>query len=557
MDEQKAETSSLATLQEELKQIAAATDPKGLAGVVALLQSCGARAFFGFGSEQDFKDAKQVIGGADQGGLGMPDRDYYLKDDPRMKSLRELYADHVGKMLALLGDKDTDKEAKTVMEIETALAKASMDRVERRDPNKVYHRIDRKGLAEKAPHFLWDMYFTALGAPDVQAINVAVPDFFAALDGVVTRTKPADLQTYLRWHAVRAAAAALGQKFVEEQFRLTKAFQGTKAILPRWKRCVAMTDRALGEAVGRTFVTTTLGDEGKQIARQMVEGIEGAFRRNLGSVDWMDAKAREASGEKLHKINNKVGYPAIWRDYSTLKIGRESLLANVLAAAEFENKRDLDKIGKPVDRNEFGMTPATVNAYYNPSMNEMVFPAGIMQTPFFRTDAPAPANYGGLGMVMGHELTHGFDDQGRQFDGDGNLREWWTPEVTNAFKERAECVARQYDGYIAVEDMHLNGHLTLGENIADVGGLKLALSAFRARQGKTDPALERHLFTAFGQIWCTNYRPEAARLQAQTNPHSTAQWRVNGPVSDNPDFAAAFSCKAGAPMAPVNRCIVW
>jgi len=557
MDEQKAETASLATLQEELKQIAGATDPKGLAGAVAQLQSHGARAFFAFGSEQDFKDAKQVIGGADQGGLGMPDRDYYLKDDARMKSLRELYVDHVGKMLALLGDKNAGQEAKTVMEIETTLARASMDRVERRDPNKIYHRIDRGGLAGKAPHFLWDVYFTVLGAPGVQAINVAVPEFFAALDTVVTRTAPADLQTYLRWHAVHAAAPSLGQKFVEEDFRLTQAFQGTKAILPRWKRCVAMTDRALGEAVGRTFVTTTIGDEGKQSAGQIIEGIEGAFRKNLGSVEWMDAKAREASGEKLHKINNKVGYPAIWRDYSTLKIGRESLLANVLAAAEFENKRDLDKIGKPVDRNEFRMTPATVNAYYSPTMNEMVFPAGIMQTPFFRTDAPAPANYGGLGMVMGHELTHGFDDQGRQFDGDGNLREWWTPEVTKAFKERAECVARQYDGYIAVEEMHLNGHLTLGENIADVAGLKLALSAFRARQGMTDLALEQQLFTAFGQTWCTNYRPEAARLQAQTNPHSTAQWRVNGPVSDNPDFAAAFSCKAGAPMAPVNRCMVW
>jgi predicted metalloendopeptidase len=318
-----------------------------------------------------------------------------------------------------------------------------------------------------------------------------------------------------------------------------------------------MTDRALGEAVGRTFVTTTIGDEGKQIAKRMVEGIEGAFRGNLGNVEWMDAKARQASEEKLHKINNKIGYPEKWRDYSSMKIGRESLLANALAAAEFENRRDLDKIGKPVDRNEFGMTPATVNAYYDPSMNEMVFPAGIMQTPFFKTDSPTPVNYGGLGMVMGHELTHGFDDQGRQFDGDGNLREWWTPEVTKAFQERAECVAKQYDGYVAVDDVHLDGHLTLGENIADIGGLKLSLLAFRARQGKPDPAPERLLFTAFAQTWCTNYRPEAARLQAQTNPHSTAQWRVNGSVADNPDFAAVFSCKPGAPMAPVNRCVVW
>ncbi len=293
------------------------------------------------------------------------------------------------------------------------------------------------------------------------------------------------------------------------------------------------------------------------MAKEMIEGIEGAFSRNLTTVSWMDPQARQASEEKLHKINNKVGYPEKWRDYSTLRIGRESLLANVFAAAEFETRRDLNKIGKPVDRNEFGMTPATVNAYYNPTMNEMVFPAGIMQTPFFKTDSPLPANYGGLGMVMGHELTHGFDDQGRQFDADGNLREWWTPEVSKAFTERAECVARQYDGYVAVEDVHLNGHLTLGENIADIGGLKLALSALRARRGKDDPAEDRLLFTAFAQVWCTNYRPEAARLQALTNPHSTGQWRVNGPVSDNPDFAAAFSCKPGSPMAPANRCVVW
>ncbi|TMA26278.1 MAG: M13 family metallopeptidase [Deltaproteobacteria bacterium] len=557
MDEAKAETASLLTLREQLKEIDSARDRKALASAVAHLHARGARPFFDFGSEQDFKDATRVIGGADQSGLGLPDRDYYLKDDARMKSLRELYLDHVGKMLALIGDEKAEQEAKTVMEIETGLAKSSLDRVSRRDPNKIYHRIDRIGLSKTAPHFLWDVYLTELGAPEVQAINVAVPEFFSGLDALLAQRKPAEVRTYLRWHAVRAAAASLGEKFVEEQFRLTKALQGTKAILPRWKRCVAFTDRALGEAVGRTFVAATLGDEGKRMAKEMIEGIEGAFSRNLRNVSWMDPQARQASEEKLHKINNKVGYPEKWRDYSTLRIGRESLLANVFAAAEFETRRDLNKIGKPVDRNEFGMTPATVNAYYNPTMNEMVFPAGIMQTPFFKTDSPLPANYGGLGMVMGHELTHGFDDQGRQFDADGNLREWWTPEVSKAFTERAECVARQYDGYVAVEDVHLNGHLTLGENIADIGGLKLALSALRARRGKDDPAEDRLLFTAFAQVWCTNYRPEAARLQALTNPHSTGQWRVNGPVSDNPDFAAAFSCKPGSPMAPANRCVVW
>jgi putative endopeptidase len=272
----------------------------------------------------------------------------------------------------------------------------------------------------------------------------------------------------------------------------------------------------------------------------------------------MDDAARTASKEKLRKINNKVGYPDKWRDYSSMNITRESLLANLLESARFENKRDLDKIGKPVDRNEFGMSPPTVNAYYDPSMNEMVFPAGILQSPFFSTSAPEPANYGGLGMVMGHELTHGFDDEGRQFDGNGNLHEWWSKPVNDAFKERAECVAKQYDGYPAVEDVHLNGHLTLGENIADIGGVKMALSALRQKKGgEVDQKTEQDFFVAFAQTWCTNYRPEAARLQAQTNPHSTAQWRVNGPVSDNPEFAKAYSCKAGAAMAPANRCTIW
>ena len=563
MDEANAETASLATLQAELKSIGAVKDARGLAREVARLHAQGARPFFGFGSQQDFRDATQVIGGVDQSGLGLPDRDYYLQNDKHMSDLRALYQDHVGKMLALAGVKDSGKEAARILEMETALARVSMDKVDRRDPKKVYHRLERKGLKAAAPHFLWDEYFKGVGAPDVQAINVAAPQFFEGLDAMLARPKMADVHTYLRWRAIEAAANQLGKQFVDERFRFTRALSGAKVILPRWKRCTAMTDHALGEALGRSFVTTTIGDEGKAMAKDMVVSIESAFEKNLASVEWMDAKAREASLDKLHKIHNKIGYPDNWRDYSSMKIGRESLLANVQAAAEFENKRDLDKIGKPVDRNEWGMSPPTVNAYYDPSMNEMVFPAGIMQTPFFKPDAPLATNFGGLGMVMGHELTHGFDDQGRQFDGDGNLHEWWSPAVTKAFEERAACVAKQYDGYVAVDELHLNGKLTLGENIADIGGLKMAIHALRAKNaGKAAPAAggltdEQQAFVSFAQAWCTNYRPEAARTQAQTNPHSTAQWRVNGPVSDSPDFAAAFSCKPGAPMAPQNRCTVW
>jgi len=560
MDEHKAETASFAALQDDLQKIDAAHDARALAREVARLQATGAQAFFGFSSQQDFKDATQVIGGADQGGLGLPDRDYYLKDDQRMRDLRTLYQEHVEKMLALAGASDADAKrgARTVMDIETALARVSMDKVERRDPNKVYHRLERAGLKKTAPHFLWEAYFEEIGAPSVQNINVLTPDFFAGMDKLLAaKGKLNDVKTYLRWTAISAAAPALGQAFVEERFRLTQALTGTKAILPRWKRCVQMTDNALGEAIGRSFVVTTIGEDGKRIAKEMVQGIEGAFERNLAEVSWMDDAARAASRDKLRKIDNKIGYPERWRDYSTMKIGRESLLANLDEAAWFETRRDLAKIGKPVDRNEWAMTPAAVNAYYSPSMNEMVFPAGIMQAPFFKTDAPVVTNHGGLGMVMGHELTHGFDDEGRQFDGDGNLHEWWSPEVSKAFEERAACVADKYEQYVAVDDVHLNGKLTLGENIADIGGLKMALSALRQKQGRSDARTDRDFFVAFAQSWCTNYRPEAARLQAQINPHSTAQWRVNGPVSDNGDFARTFSCKAGSAMNPEKKCAVW
>ena len=562
MDEERAETASLAALREELQAIDAVRDAKSLAREVAQLHRAGARAFFGFGSRQDSKDATQVIGGVDQGGLGLPDRDYYLKDDKKSVELRALYLDHVGKMLELAGTPAdaARKQAARVMELETGLAKASMDKVSRRDPNKMYHRLDRKGLAAAAPNFDWDDYFASVGAPAVQAINVTVPDFFKTLDGVVAAKGLDDVHVYLRWRAIEGAADMLGKRFVDERFRFTQALTGAKVLLPRWKRCVAMTDRALGEALGRSFVTTTVGDEGKKIAKEMIVSIERAFEENLGGLDWMDEAAKKASLYKLHKINNKVAYPDRWRDYEKVQIGRESLLANARAAAAFETARDLAKIGKPVDRNEWHMSPPTVNAYYSSSMNEMVFPAGIMQLPFFSPEAPLPSNFGGLGMVMGHELTHGFDDSGRKFDGDGNLHEWWSAAVGKAFDERAACVAKQYDGYIAVDDVHLNGKLTLGENIADIGGLKLMLSALRARgggkpvNGFTD---EQQAFISFAQVWCTNYRPEAARTQALTNPHSTAQWRVNGPVSDTPDFAKAFSCKAGAPMAPQSHCTVW
>ncbi len=384
------------------------------------------------------------------------------------------------------------------------------------------------------------------------------------MDGLLARGNLDDVRLYLRWRAVEAAADALGAKFVEERFRYNRALTGAKTILPRWKRCVQMTDRALGEALGRTFVTTTVGAQGKAMAREMIVGIEKAFQvepRQRG----LDGRGRPRRPRSTSCTRSTTRWPTRRSGATTpgCRSGAPRCWRTCSSAARFETARDLAKIGKPVDRSEWRMTPPTVNAYYSASLNEMVFPAGIMQLPFFSPEAPLDSNYGGLGMVMGHELTHGFDDQGRKFDGDGNLHEWWSPKVGKAFEERAACVAKQYDGYVAVEDVHLNGKLTLGENLGDIGGLKMMISALRARRQGQPPTHvegfddEQQAFIAFAQVWCTNYRPEAARTQALTNPHSTAQWRVNGPVSDNPEFEKAFRCAKGSPMAPVSRCTVW
>ena len=564
MDEQKAETASLQTLKQRLAAIDSVKDQKQLAEVVGDLHQAGTRSLFAFRSTQDAKDATQVIGLADQGGLGMPDREYYLKDDAKMAEARQRYRQFATNLIALAGaaEAEAPKQADVVLRIETALARASMDRVERRDPYKVYHRLDRKGLQEKAPRFDWSGYFAQRGH-DVQAINVAVPEFFTGVEALLAQEKLGDLKTYLRFREVHADADALGKAFVEENFRFNQYLSGQREIAPRWKRCVEMTDAALGEAIGRTFVQTTIGDQGKRIAKEMIQSIEKAFDDNLARVSWMDDATRKVSTGKLHKVNNKVGYPDQWRSYDSMKIDRTSLLANLKEAARYESNRDLDKIGKPVDRNDWNMTPATVNAYYNASKNEMVFPAGILQAPFFSPEAPDTANHGGAGLVMGHELTHGFDDRGRQYDGDGNLREWWTPAVADAYKERAACVANQYDQYVATEDLHVNGKLTLGENIADIGGLKLARAALRGKDGALAQRVsakftpDQQFFLAFAQVWCQNTTPQALRLRANTDPHSPGRWRVNGPASDNDDFARAFQCKAGSRMNPEKKCVVW
>jgi putative endopeptidase len=564
MDESKAENESMQTLEGLLKSIDTLKNVKQLPEKLAELHLQGSNAFFNFSSFQDFRDSTQMISAADQGGLGLPDRDYYLKNEGKMPEVRKLYREHVTNMLKLLGvpAAKATKQADTILKFETSLAKASMSRVDRRDPMKIYHRMMRADLQKMTPRFAWTTYLDKLGYSDVQAINVLVPGFFTSLNQMFGSAKTDDIRTYLKWHLLEAATSTLGKKFVDERFRFTsKALNGTKELPPRWKRCVSATSGAMGEPLGRHFVTMTYGEAGKLESQKIVRNIEAAFEGDLKDVAWMDDNTRKEAAEKLHKLVNQIGYPDKWRNFGGLEVSRESYLKNALAAAVFNNQYDLNKIGKPADRTEWDMSPQTVNAYYSAENNKMVFPAGILQTPFFNVHSSLPANYGAMGMVVGHELTHGFDDEGKQFDANGNLRNWWTPNVEKEFNSRTDCLVKQYEGYVPLENLHLNGKLTLGENIADQGGIRLAYAAMKTAQPKVAPVAgfneDQQFFIGFAQSWCSKERPELARMKVTVDPHSPAHYRVIGPLSNFPKFADAFRCKAGSKMVRQNACTVW
>jgi len=566
MDEAKVEATADGELAQLLKQID--TDVKdipSLAKKVAEMHLGTAQPMFNFSSQQDFKDANLMIAGADQGGLGLPDRDYYLKTDEKMKDKRAKYEAHVKAMLTLAGTPEAEaaKQAQTILKLETRLATASMSRVDRRDPKKVYHRLELAGLEKLAPRFPWKTYLADLGHAGITQMNVAVPAFFTALNVELEKTPIADWKTYLKWNLIHQSAPMLSKKFVDENFAFySKTLQGTDKILPRWKRCVYATDRVLGEALARPFIRKTFGDDGKAATVSMVKAIEASMEKNLGALSWMDEPTRTQAFAKLHAIANKIGFPDKWRNYDALKLERDSFLQNSIRGATFETHRDLAKVGKPVDRSEWFMSPPTVNAYYEPSLNEMVFPAGILQPPFFNRAAHPAVNYGAVGMVMGHELTHGFDDEGRQFDAKGNLSDWWSPKVNTEFEKRAACVAEQYDGFTILNgELHINGKLTLGENIADLGGIKLAYAAYVASRkapakvgAHTDDQL---FFLGVAQAWCGKRRDEMSRMRVTTDPHSPPEYRVNGPLSNLPEFAAAFQCKPGSKMVRPTQCVVW
>ncbi len=560
MDEKTIGAERIRPLEEELKRIDAIKNRADVLKAVAHLHTTGVGAFFEFGSGQDEKDSTREIAQAAQGGLGLPDRDYYTKTDEDSKKKRAAYVEHVTKMLTLLGEPASKAtgDAKKIMAFETSLAKASRTRVELRDPQKNYNKMSQADLQKLTPNWNWADYFVAINLAEPGDINVGQPEFFKAANAAFTSTSIEDWKTYLRWHLINAAAEDLSDDFVNEDFTFKEGvLRGTKQIKPRWKRVVASTDEGLGDALGKLYVADYFPPEAKARALEMINNLKAALADRIKTLDWMDEPTKQEALKKLAAMNVKIGYPDKWRDYSLLKIDRGPYVLNTMRAANFEVNRELKKIGKPVDRTEWGMTPPTVNAYYNANMNEIVFPAGILQPPFFEPKADDAVNYGGMGAVIGHEMTHGFDDEGRQFDASGNLRDWWSPESAAKFKDRSQAVVQQYSEYEPIPGVHINGELTQGENIADIGGVKLAYAALQkaleknpqVREQKIDGLTpEQRFFLGWAQVWRANQREQDLRLRLNTDPHSPTRYRCNGPISNMSEFAKAFNLPANCPM---------
>ena len=562
MDETAIEQAGTKALDPWRKAIDAANSPAALTKLFGRFQSeLGNGIVLEQSAAQDFDNAQATVAVVGQNGLGMPEKEYYLDTSPKMVELRAKYEAHVAAIMVLAGEPDAKAKAsaRKVVEIETAIAKAWMSKVDRRDPQKLHHAAKKAELGKVAPGFLWDAWLDGSKAKDVAVFNVNQPDYTRELGEMLGgKVSAADWKPYLRWHLYAAVSNGLGSKFVDESFRWRSTLTGAEKLPVRWKRCTRAVDGAMGEALAQPFVKKTLGTEGKATVVGMVQAIEDAMKADIAKIGWMDEPTRQAAYGKLGKIANMIAYPETWRNYDKLVITK-SYIENELRASAFEYARALAKVGKPIDRMEWQMSPPTVNAYYDAQLNEMVFPAGILQPPFYSSAVPRATNFGGIGMVMGHELTHGFDDEGRQFDGDGNLKEWWSKSVNEEFERRAACVEKQFDGYSVLDGLHVNGKLTLGENIADLGGVKLALRSLAAQPpaAPTQRSPEQEFFLGYAQSWCGKLRDEALRHQVNTNEHSPPAFRVNGPLSNLPDFARAFSCKADAKMVRKERCEIW
>jgi putative endopeptidase len=569
MDAAGREKAGAAPLAPALAAIAKLESPTDLPAVLAELHLAGVNAGFGFRVAQDAKDSTRYIGIFNQGGLGLPDRDYYLKDDPKSKDLKAAYEAHVAKMLELAGSaKDAAKaEASAILALETKLAQASITRVENRDPQKTYNKRTVAALNAEAPGFDFAKFFAGLGATSTTEVNVRQPGFFTAFAALARSAPPAEWRTYLRWHAARAAAPFLSRAFQDEDFAFNgKKLNGTPQQEEPWRRVQAATDFALGEAVGPIYVARAFSPRAKERMKLLVENMRAALKERIDALSWMSQETKAQAQRKLAAFGVKIGYPDVWRDYSALVISRSAPHAeNVRRARIFETRRNLAKLGKPIDRAEWGMTPPTVNAYYSASMNEIVFPAGILQPPFFSEDADDAVNYGGIGVVIGHEMSHGFDDSGSQYDADGNLKNWWTAGDRKAYEARTGLIVKQFDSYKPLPDLAINGKLTLGENIGDLGGIKIAYAALQkalagAPREKIDGfTSEQRFFLSYATIWRSQFREEAMRVQLNTNPHSPGRWRAIGPPSNLPEFYDAFGCVEGTPMRRLeaDRPSIW
>jgi len=569
MDEKAVDEKGIAPLKPELDRIAAVQDKTALIDATARAHLIGPNPLFNSYSSPDLHNADQVIAYIDQGGLTLPDRDFYLKDDAKNSDLRKALVEYATTVFTLAGQspQQAADSAQTVLRIEIALARASMDRTARRDPKNRDHKMSRDAAEALASGFHLDRYFTDVGAPGFTELNVANPDFFKQVNAVIESESLDSLKTYVSWHMLDAAAPWLSQPFVDANFKMRQALTGQKEIQARWKRCVNATDRALGEALGQRYAELTFGADGKLRMLRMVDALEKSLDRDIQTLPWMTDDTKKQAKIKLQAIRNKIGYPDVWRDYSTLTVVRGDLLGNFFRANEFESRRDINKIGKPLDRKEWGMTPPTVNAYYSGSYNEIVFPAGILQPPFFDKKMDDAVNFGGIGLVIGHELTHGFDDQGRKFDPQGNLHDWWSDQDGKEFEKRVSCIADEYSGFTAIDDLKLNGRLTLGENTADNGGARIAFNALEqmiaddktGREGRKIDGYtpEQRFFLGFGRVWCEKQRPEFARMRVTVDPHSPGKYRVDGVVQNMPEFQKAWGCKSGQQMVSANSCHVW
>ncbi len=570
MDEEAIDKLGLKPLQSDLDRIAALKSKEELPKLLGHFQLINVNAFLGFGVQQDFKDARKQIASVDQGGLGLPERDFYFRAGDVAEKTRTQYVQHIANIFKLMGEPESQatSDAQDIMKLETALAKISMDVTSRRDPKNIYHMMTISELSALAPLIDWKRFIEASDAPPVTELNVISPEFFKGLNTVLASTDLTTIKTYLRWQLIASTPGLVLPKAIDdEDFDFSRRkLAGQPEQRPRAKRCTQATDNALGEAIGQVYVSQEFPPSSKQATLQMVHDIETAMAEDLKTLDWMSAETKARAEQKLHMIADKIGYPDHWRDYSKLTVTRGDAFGNDRRATEFENLRQIAKIGKPVDRGEWGMSPGTVDAYYSASMNDINFPAAILQPPFFDKNATDAENYGHVGAIVGHELTHGFDDEGRQFDGNGNLDDWWTPEDGKKFEQKADCEVQEYNSFVVTDDVKINGKLTLGENTADNGGLRLAYIAFLADAKRKNIDLNaksdgftpiQQFFLGFGQDWCGETRPEQRRLQAQTDPHSDRKYRVDGVVQNMPEFGQAFGCKVGQPMMPVNSCRVW